>query len=239
MKIGFLTPTYKGPHPAFLKALEDSCPILDAAGIEHLAAFEQGSPYISWARANLLHKALQTDVGYFIFLDDDVSWTPPDMLKLVETTDDVVMGTYRFKQDTEDYMGAWHCDSQHRPITRLKDRAIQAHMYPAGFLKLSRDCVRTLMMNYPELIFGVPEKPAFDLFNHGAHVIGREDFRWWGEDYAFAHRWGKLGKKAWLVPDLNLDHWEKDICYKGNIHEHLLRQPGGSMENVTSFRSIA
>ncbi len=239
MKVALLTPTMKKPHDAFIAALEASVPAMDAKGIEHSFTLERGSAYISWARANMLQKALQGDAEYFIYLDHDLSWRPEDLIRLIGTTDDVVMGTYRFKAEPEDYMGAWHCDKSNRPIIRLKDRAIQAHMFPAGFLKISRGAVRRFMLAHPELLFGMPEKPAIDLFNHGAHIGPKFDFRWWGEDYAFAYRWGELGQKAWLLPDLNIDHWDGETCYKGNIHQYLLRQPGGSMENVTSLRGAA
>jgi hypothetical protein len=227
MRVALLTPTVSKPHDAFIASLEAAVPALDAAGIEHSFTLEAGSAYISWARANMLHKALQGDAEYFIFLDHDVGFGPGDLLKLVETKDDVVCGTYRFKADDEEYMGAWHCDEKQRPLFRQPDLAIKAHMFPAGFLKVSRNAVRVIMLEHPELLYGMPEKPAVDLFNHGAHIGGRLDFRWWGEDYAFAHRWDKLEREAWLLPDLNVDHWQGEVCYKGNLHQYLLRRPGG------------
>jgi hypothetical protein len=227
MKVVFCTPTREKPHDAWLAAMERMCPALDAKGVEHSAVFEVGSAYISWARANMLHKALATDAEFFVFLDDDLSWWPEDMLKLLETEGDVVSGTYRFRHEEEEYMGDWHRNPDQRPVVRTGDRAIKARMVPAGFLKVSRGCIRGLMRKFPELCFGAPERQAFDLFNHGAHVGGVLDARWWGEDYAFAHRWGQIGS-LWLVPDLNIDHHLKDRVWKGNLHRWLCKQPGGS-----------
>jgi hypothetical protein len=51
---------------------------------------------------------------------------------------------------------------------------------------------------------------------------------WWGEDYAFCRNWQELSGEVWIVPDLNLNHWSGDKVWKGNFHQYLLRQPGGS-----------
>jgi hypothetical protein len=64
---------------------------------------------------------------------------------------------------------------------------------------------------------------SVDLFNHGVH-----DRIWWGEDYSFARRWKEKCGDIWLMPDLSIDHHAKDKVYEGNLHQFLLRQPGGS-----------
>ena len=79
------------------------------------------------------------------------------------------------------------------------------------------------MEKYPELCYGEAVNPSFDLFNHGAHKG-----RWWGEDYACCRRWTEIGEKLWIVPDIDVTHWQKETPYRGNFHKYLLRQPGGS-----------
>jgi hypothetical protein len=228
MKVVFMTATRRRPHDAYLKALEDSCPVLDAAGIDHRVTNHIASPYIAYAQADMLHQALQTDADMFMYIEDDESWAPGDILKVLETDGDVVAGTYRFKHadDHEEYMGSWHCDVSHRAITRSKDGAIKAHMVPTGFLKITREAVRKFMRAYPKLIFGDPIKPAVDLFQHGAVF---QDGRWWGQDYAFCKRWADIRGDIWLVPNLNINHhdWHSDRVWKGNLHEFLMRSPGG------------
>ena len=51
---------------------------------------------------------------------------------------------------------------------------------------------------------------------------------------------GKDTPPLWIIPDMNLDHNASDgTVYKGNYHEFMLRQPGGSndpnreVENAT------
>jgi len=228
MKVVFLTATRRRPHDAYIAAMEASIPVLNAAGVEHKLIPHTGCPYIAYAQADMLHKAMATDADTFMYIEDDESWAPGDILKVLETKGDVVAGTYRFKHldDHEEYMGAWHCDKEHRAILRAGDRAIKAHMVPTGFLKITREAVRKFMRAYPKLIFGDPINPAVDMFQHGAVF---DDWRWWGQDYAFCKRWADIKGEIWLVPNLSINHhdWHSERVWRGNLHEFLMRAPGG------------
>jgi len=217
----FCTPTISLPFPEYIEAMEQSVPALDAAGIEHQIVLEVGSVYISWARANMLQKAMKTDADAFVFIDHDMSWKPEDLVRLIQHPGDVVSGTYRYKKDDEEYMGTWATDEETRPTVR-PDGTLTGYAIPAGFLKVTRAAVDRFREAYPELKFG-PEGDFTDLFNHGAH-----DGLWFGEDFAFARRWRDCGGEIVLIPDLNLTHHLKDQAFPGNLHEFLLRQPGGS-----------
>lgn len=173
----------------------------------------------------MLRKALDAKADVIVFLDYDLSWNENDLLRLIETPGDVVAGTYRFKQDDEKYMGELFSNEHGRPIVR-SDGCVKAQWIPAGFLKVTAGAIHRFMEAYPELMYGTRYSPHIDLFNHGAH-----EGIWWGEDYAFSRRWNDCGGDIWLIPDLQLDHHAKDgdgwKAYPGNIHEWLLRQPGG------------
>jgi hypothetical protein len=148
--------------------------------------------------------------------------TLPDLLKLIETEGDVVAGTYRFKHEPEEYMGALMPDIHARPQVR-PDGCVKAHSIPAGFLKITAHGVNVFMREYPELCYGDRFALCVDLFNHGAH-----EGVWYGEDDAFARRWREKCGDIWVVPDLNLTHHTPDTAYPGNFHRYLLRQDGGS-----------
>ena len=217
----FCTPTISLPYPAYIEAMERSVPALDAAGIQHQLVLEVGSVYISWARANMLQKALKTDADAFVFLDHDMSWQPEDLVRLIQHPGDVVAATYRYKKDDVEYMGTWAFGDDSRPTVR-PDGTLIGYGIPAGFLKVTRTAVEKFKTAYPELKFG-PDRDYIDLFNHGAH-----EGLWYGEDFAFARRWRDCGGEIVLIPDLNVDHHTKDQVFPGNLHEFLCRQPGGS-----------
>lgn len=224
MKVIICTPTRAKPSQHYLDALAASVPVLEAAGWEHGTVFEVGCPYISHARSKSLRKALTAGADAVVFIDDDVSWQPDAILRLLETDGEVVSGTYRFKKadEPEEYMGAIMAKDDGTPVVR-DDGCIEAHSIPAGFLKVTREGVNKFMRAFPELIYGEACAPHVDLFNHGAYCGV-----WWGEDYAFARRWREKCGQIWLVPDLDIDHWAGDVPFRGNYHRFLLRQPGGS-----------
>jgi glycosyltransferase involved in cell wall biosynthesis len=225
VKVSFAIPTLTKPYQQTLDSLAASVPLLDAAGIEHCMVSEVGSPYISCARATMLRKALDAKCDAVVFIDHDLSWRPSDLLKLIQTEGDVVAGTYRFKQDKVEFMGAPLVGPRGHPLCRDTDGAVQAHSAPAGFLKVTRAAVGRFMQAYPGLVYGDPFNPSVDLFNHGAHRG-----LWWGEDYAFCRNWRDCGGEVWIVPDLELTHHTKEAAYPGNYHEYLLSLPKGDRQ---------
>lgn len=217
-KVIFCTPTRDKPSAPFISALEACVHAVEEAGFEHGTVSTVANPYISNARNEMLRKALDARADMIVFLDDDVSWRPEDMVKLLTAEGEVVAGTYRFKKDEEEYMGMLEVGESGRPLVR-EDGAIKAHRAPAGFLRVTRHAVNEFMQAYPELVFGDYCNPSVDLFNHGV-VFG--DRLWWGEDYAFSRRWNEKCGQLWILPDLNIDHHGKDKVFKGNLHRYLL-----------------
>jgi hypothetical protein len=211
------TPTRAKPRPEFLAALEASVPVLEAAGWNHAAVYEVGSPYISHARSKMLHKALRADATAIVFIDDDVSWQPDAILRMLEVKEPVVAGTYRFKREPEEYMGSYMAHDGGGPIAKMQDGQALVEMFsvPAGFLRLTREAVNTFMRAFPELVYGEPCSPFIDLFNHGAW-----NGTWYGEDYAFCRRWREKCGRIWCLPDLQIDH-HGDKPYPGNYDARL------------------
>ena len=224
-KVVFCIPTVTRPYQVCLDSLKAAIPAIIAAGWDEGMVVEVGCPYISAARSTMLRKALDDKADVIVFIDHDLSFTPEDLLKLIETEGDVVAGTYRFKQDEVKYMGVIFDDANALPITRA-DGCIKASRVPAGFLKITTGAVNKFMKAYPHLVYGQAYSPSVDLFNHGAH-----GGFWYGEDYAFSRNWIDAGGDIWLVPDLNINHHTTEKEYKGNFHEFLLSQPGGSNFN--------
>lgn len=184
---------------------------------------EVGCPYISAARATMLRKALDAKADVIVFIDHDVSWKPSDLLTLIETEGDVVVGTYRFKREVEEYMGTVMANNDGTPIVR-PDGTILTHSAPAGFMKITKNAVNKFMTAYPEMVFGDKFHPSVDLFNHGAHKGV-----WYGEDYAFCRNWRDAGGEIYLIPDLDITHHSGEADYPGNFHNFLRRQPGGDL----------
>lgn len=223
-KVVFCIPTISKPYQVCLDSLAASVPLITEAGWDEGAVYQIGCPYVSAARSMMLRKALDAKATVVVFIDHDLSWEPQDLLTLIETEGDVVSGTYRFKGEPEEYMGALFSGADGKPLVR-DDGCIKAHSIPAGFLKITRGGVNQFMRAYPELCYGEPCSPSVDLFNHGVHKGV-----WFGEDYAFSRNWIEKCGDIWIVPDLNITHHLPDKPFVGNFHQFMMRQPGGSRD---------
>lgn len=231
MKIIVATPSLAGPTDLYKNSLAASAQLFEAAGTQCSYTEIRGNPYISAARATMLRNALDAKADAVVFIDYDVAWRPADLPTLIAAPGDVVAGLYRFKKTDEEYMGGIESDATGRPILR-DDGCMRASRVPAGFLKITKECVDRFMAAYPELVYGPRYNPSVDLFNHGA--IGG---LWYGEDYAFSKRWTDCGGEIWVVPDLGIDHHDAPSAehpegrvFAGNYHEFMTRQPGGSRD---------
>ena len=228
-KVGFCTPTYERPTQAYLDALERSVPHLDDAGWEHHTVFEIGNPYISAARSSMLGKALDWGADVVVFIDDDLSWEPEDLLRLLSTEGDVVGGNYRYRNPEVRYMGKPFLGEKGHPLVR-EDGAILMLALPAGFLKVTSAAIDVFLETHPQLRMNWTGKRNVDLFNHGVW-----NGTWFGEDFAFCRNWLATGNEIYCQPDLNLTHhnrnkWTKDglvtgESFPGNYHQYLLNQP--------------
>lgn len=221
MKVVICVPSISGPTQPCMDSLAKAIPLLKAAGWDEGLAQEVGCPYISHARATMTRKALDAGADVLVYLDYDISFAPEDLLQLIQTEGDVVAGTYRYKKDEEEYMGAWNCDAEGIPLLTSNGCYIDAFRVPAGFLKVTRNAIRKIMRAYPELVYGDPEKPSVDLFQHGAHKGV-----WYGEDMAFSRRWIDLRERITLIPELTLTHWGKNsigelVPHEGNLDKFL------------------
>jgi hypothetical protein len=219
MKVVCCTASYTGLTEPYKQSLAASVPYLQSAGIEDGLALQFKNPYISSAMSFLTAKAMESGADVMVYIDYDLSWNPPDLLKLIETPGDVVAGTYRFKEDKVEYMGVIHTGEDHRPVCR-EDGCIRTLWAPSGFLKVTRKAVDRFTEAYPHLKYGTHH---VDLFNHGAH-----NGAWWGQDAAFGRNWNAIGGEMWIAPNLDITHWDGEKSFPGNFYEFLLRQPGGS-----------
>lgn len=178
--------------------------------------WEIGCPYISGARATALGKCLKWGATHVVFIDDDMSWEPDDLITLLQTEGDVVAGNYRYKtHDEVRFMGIPLLGPNKRPMVR-EDGCVDMLAVPAGFLRVSRLAIAQFLVAYPELRLG--DEGNVDLFNHGAH-----NGIWYGEDFAFSRRWHEMGNAIWCPPRLNLVHnGSKGETYGGTYHDYLI-----------------
>lgn len=218
-KVLFATPMMDRPIPAYIQSLENSLPAVEAAGWEHSFVDVIGCPYISYARAQLLHKFIKSDADCILFIDYDLAWESSAIAKILTTPGEVVGVTYRYKIECEDYMGHVVINDDGFMVQR-DDGCIKAVAIPGGFTKITRSAIDMLCECYPELMFGNGDDAVIDIFQHG---VCFHDGIWYGEDHAFCKRWIDIGGELWIIPDIDISHYSKGIELRGNFHEYLTK----------------
>ena len=218
---------YRKPEAsAFYSSLREGAKLLKKHGYTLDYGLVMFDPYIQKARNDLVSMFLKSDSDIFVFVADDLEYKAEDLLKLVETVGDVAVGVYRQKIDNVNYPVTVFGDKDKRPIVR-DDGCIKAYRIQTGFLRINRPVFERMIEGFPELsYYGLDHGKKFDV-NHDFFPQGVHNHRWIGEDYAFCDLWRSLGGEIWIIPDMDLTHYNKEIGYPGNYHEYLKSLPGG------------
>jgi hypothetical protein len=163
---------------------------------------ECGNALIADARALIVAQFLDSKADTLVFIDSDVSWEAGALLKLLDAPVDMVAGIYPQRKDPINYCVKW----QDKPelIADPETGLLQVDGVPAGFMKLSRKQLESMVEQYPDSEFYVetaPNKKAWALF--ADYRIGKHKM---GEDYAFCRRWTDMGGKIWINPEVKMGH---------------------------------
>jgi hypothetical protein len=196
-------PAYTGTiHLGTMRSLFTDLLALHARGDVWSLHDECGNALIADARALIVAQFLDSEADTLVFIDSDVCWEEGSLLKLIDHPVDMVAGIYPQRKDPINYCVKWqnkpelHAD----PATGL----LEVDGVPAGFIKLSRSQLESMVEQYPDTEFFVetaPRKKAWALF--ADYRIGKHKM---GEDYAFCRRWTDMGGKVWIDPEIKMGH---------------------------------
>ena len=228
-KVFFAVPFYREPKCLpFISSFEGAVKLFKDNGYETHAGVCIGDSFIQRARAKLVKQFMDSGCDFLLFLDDDMSWDPKDLLRLTEIPGKIVAGVYRLKvePDVEAYPNGINKDSDGLPICR-NDGCISAWGVSTGFMKIERTVFEKLIKAYPEKEYygkkgGLKIDQHYDLFPQGVY-----NKQWLGEDYSFCRLWTDIGGEIWVKPDIDFIHYSKQAEYPGNYHEYLMKLPGG------------
>lgn len=225
----FATPFYdvKGFSPYILSMFQTVYALARHTKVEFEYNELSGDSYVWRARNLLAERFLLSDCSHMIFIDSDHAWSLEAIMRLLKADADVVGGAYPTKNAWERYSVVVYTDEKGIPETR-PDGLIRAQKVPTGFMKIKRTVFERLKKAYPDNWYwegggdgGSPRK-MYDYFGHLTlnHVK-------LGEDVSFCKRWEMIGGEIYVEPRCDIDHIGTKT-WKGNYHNFLLRQPGGS-----------
>jgi hypothetical protein len=99
IKICILTPCYAGQcHVNYVISLMNTIDLFQKIGIGYSIEFCKNDSLVSRARNNLIARAMSDyAVTHILFIDNDITWFPADIIKLLLSDKEVVGGIYPLK----------------------------------------------------------------------------------------------------------------------------------------------
>lgn len=184
--------------PETVIALIDTLDALRLKGIPHRYEMFIGGT-LCGARSMATAKFLSGDCNRLLFIDNDMVWTPGDVIRLLamSTAMDIVMAPYPSRHEPVQFFIKC-ADSQRLPLNEHGCAEIDGT--GLGFAIINRDVLADMTEHAPLIQYMTqPEMPHVFQF-----AVSDGQFR--GEDIKFCTDAKALGYQCWLDPTIVLSH---------------------------------
>ena len=228
----FAIPSGKGLHEKMSASLSMTIETLNQFGIKHNTLY-CGGHFLESIRGKLVRDFLKGDCDTLFFIDSDQSFSPLDVITLLNLDEDVIAGV-PCKKDYPIAFPVTLTIRENRSVGKMLNPTtalIQAETVGTGFMKISRLALDKLTKHYSELsVKEFPnEEPWIDMF--GRIIVDGYKL---GEDKSFCKRWKDIGGVIWIYPDITFGHWEGNYEFKGNFHQHLMNLKKQEEQNASN-----
>jgi len=195
---------------------------------------------ITRGRNDLVHRFLQTDAHYFLFVDADIGFKGEDVLKLINAGKDLICGLYPKKiidweritkaaqageTNLKDFAGSFVVNpvKNYDPTDLdkpLDSPVVEIDHAGTGFMLITRTVFETLaphVKEYRHTTFTDKHGNLPDLIKEyfALDVVG-DDKYFLSEDYFFCDLWRKHGGKVYADLSISLTH-TGTYTYTGNV----------------------
>lgn len=214
-KILIATPTYDGKIDVwYANSLAESIRLGLANNIYFHPVYMSYDALVQRARNDLLAIAVENDFDCIIWIDADIEWQPEWLLKLVNSKEDVIGGTYRRKALDETYVV--RCETEN--LVTNDNGLIEVTGLGTGFLKMSKKAFTYLWDNST-----VYNEKNNDRFNRRwAFDIVVKDGELVSEDITVCDKLTEGGFKIYLDPTMTCSHMGQ-LKFSGNFEDFVKR----------------
>lgn len=201
------TPSHSGDVCCgYAGSLLATCALLGTHGYASQPDFAMGNAIISFARAVLLKRFLESGASQILFIDADLCWNAEGALALVQSPHEFVAGIYPAKTPEHNKV----FQTRHL-LESPTGNYLETDGVPGGFMRVKRSAVEKMIEAYPELTrpYKVDKATGKRVLLHYLFENILEDDMPLGEDYAFCERWRRIGGKIFIHPDIDFIHYGK------------------------------
>lgn len=190
----------------FTLSLIQSLYLLDHSNIQTQILLPSTGSILSKERNDIIEAFWKSDCSHLLCVDSDVSWEPDAPLKFLQYDTDIIGGVYPARRNNDTlpkFMFLPETDYSGRLTQKPNSTLLKMIGIPAGFMMISRDCVKKMRDFYPEKKYKGSNnfEDAFAFFNTEIR-----DGMMWGEDYIFCKNAIDAGIDIWCDPNIMFEH---------------------------------
>lgn len=181
-----------------------------------------GCSDLPMARAKLFSYFLKSSHTDMFLADTDMGWDPKDVIRLALLNRDFIAGMGpKKKLPLEFCFNNQNDDGTQCPITfEAETGVMDVTEVGMAFVMINKNCA-SRMADYYNNECGV-DQPDGDTIYYVFDPIRLSRTRRLAEDYAFCHRWRKIGGKVQVLPDITLAHTGTQV-WQGSFAEEAKR----------------
>tara|TARA_R110000868_G_scaffold26805_3_gene102835 strand:- start:539 stop:2050 length:1512 start_codon:yes stop_codon:yes gene_type:complete len=228
MNLFIATPAHGGKFDdIYVQAMVGTIPCLLNAGAGFRFRTIPNESSIEKARNLIVQEFLEAkDCTHLLFIDADMGWNGPDVLRLMSHGKDVVAAVGVRKSEGPPSF----CLNAPRIRQCIETGTVEVNEVGTGMMLISRNCIEKMMKAYPELRWRDRHsgKVFPNLFQFTNQLTGpkTEEFprgapELWSEDFTFCQRWREIGGSVFVDQFIMLGHQGQKTFF-GRFHDHLL-----------------
>ncbi len=208
---------------SYVDSLNKTRTLLDKCGVKfdwHRSLYASD---ISLTRSKLFADFLKSEeYQRVLFIDSDMGWQPEDVIRMLQLDRQFLCAAGpKKKYPIEFAFNMWGEDGHSIPMTQEVGTNVATDIPHVGgaFVMITREVANRMVASYPELEYdvspGVTEYAVFDPI-----ILDSKIRRRLSEDYAFCHRWRKIGGRVEMLTDVRLSHTGSHT-FSGSVEESL------------------
>lgn len=167
---------------------------------------------ITRGRNNLAAKFMDNaQATHIMWIDSDIGFDPENIFQLLLHDKDIVGGLYPKKTLPIDYVVNVSPEAvDEKGQIKTEDGLIQVSRLGTGFMLIKREVFDKMFLAYPQTKYvgniGLDKKYDKYMFALFDCVISPDTLEYNSEDWTFCDRWRAIGGKAYIDPNIRLDH---------------------------------
>jgi hypothetical protein len=164
---------------------------------------------------------------HMLQIDSDMDWNPNDVAYMLLHNRDFIAAAGPRKKYPIDF-AVQLCDDRGKEVPmmhELETNVAEVTGVGAAFMMMNRNCAEKMVSFYQDLQWDNEDKEVeYALFDPIIINCGKEyPRRRFSDDYAFCHRWRKIGGKVFVMLDVELGHTGSHR-FKGRLMQTLIER---------------